>query len=68
MELDQKVLTYLKNGVASGQFSRKEGNEIAAILKEYKQLVKDGYIQNKPPQDAFKDVLDLHEHKKKEAI
>ena len=65
MELDQKVLTYVKNGMASGQLSRKEGNEIATILKEYKQLVKDGHIPGKLPQDAFKDVLDLHEHKKK---
>ena len=64
MELDQKVLTYLKNGMASGQLSRKEGNEIAKILKEYKQLVKDGYIEGKPTQDAFKDVVDLHYHKK----
>ena len=34
MELDQKVLTYVKNGMASGQLSRKEGNEIAKILKQ----------------------------------
>ena len=44
--------------------SDKESKDIIDILVEYKQLVRDGYIPTKDPQEAFRDVVDLHNHKK----
>ena len=57
---DHKVVNYLEDE----QISDKESNDIIDILVEYKQLVRDKYIPAKHPQDAFKDVIDLHNHKK----
>jgi len=59
-ELDHKVVMYLEDE----NISDKESKDIIDILVEYKQLVRDGYIPAKHPQEAFKDVVDLHNHKK----
>ena len=58
--MDHKVVMYLE----AEHISDKESKDIIDILVEYKQLVRDGYIPAKHPQKAFKDVVDLHNHKK----
>ena len=59
-ELDHKVVMYLEDE----NISDNESKAIIDILVEYKQLVRDGYIPAKHPQEAFKDVVDVHTHKK----
>ena len=53
--LDKKIVNYfLDNNI-----DEEEEAEIVDIPTEYKQLVREGYIPGKLPQDAFKDVIDL---------
>ena len=65
MKFEKKVLSYVKSGIASGELSKAEGNEIVSILCEYRDLVKKGKIEKKTSEEAFQDVLDLHSIKKR---
>ena len=56
-ELDKKVVSYLLDNNINEE-------DEADIMTGYKQLVRDGYIPAKHPQEAFKDVIDLHNHKR----
>ena len=49
-ELDHKVVMYLEDE----NISDKESKDIIDVLVEYKQLVRDGYIPTKDPQEAFR--------------
>ena len=58
--LDQKVVKYLLDN----NINEEEEADIVDIMTEYKQLVRDVHIPLKHPQRAFRDVIDLHNHKK----
>ena len=63
MDLRKKVLAYVKDGMASGELSKAQGHDIVQIMIEYKDLVAKGKIESKSTEEAFKDVIDLHEYK-----
>ena len=58
--VDKKVVNYLLDN----NINEEEEADIVDIMTEYKQLVRDGCIPAKHPQEVFKDVVDLHNHKK----
>ena len=68
MGLEQKVLSYVKSGIASGELSKEQGHDIVQVMIKYKDLVAKGKIPSKTPEEAFQDVIDLHKHKQKKLV
>ena len=44
MEFRKKVLAYVKDGMASGELSKTQGNDIVQVMIEYKHTTKAGPI------------------------